>query len=243
MGRVERKKRDRKKIIIAVEILCLIALVFGVYKAINIHRINKEAAKKAETEAETGAGTKAEGEFLVLVNNDREIPEGYLDEITTVEVENGYEVDERIADDLNRMLADCREAGYSPQIISAFRTREDQEYLYDHTANKSDTAVPGHSEHECGLAVDIIDAESAGWDDPLIDEQEDTPAQKWLMENCHRYGFILRYPKDKEDITEIIYEPWHYRYVGADNAEKIMKEGICLEEYVDPDTYKEKNNE
>jgi len=131
------------------------------------------------------------------------------------------------------MLADCRAAGYSPQIISSFRTRETQQYLYDHTANKSDTAIPGHSEHECGLAADIIDADSAGWSDPLIDKQEDMPAQKWLMEHCQDYGFILRYPKDKEEITAIIYEPWHYRYVGKEHAKEIMEKGLCLEEYIE----------
>ena len=173
-----------------------------------------------------------EGEWnLILVNNEYAIPESF--KVTPVEVENGYEVDGKIADALKQMLADCRDEGYSPQIISGFRTREEQEYLYEHTANKSDTAVPGHSEHECGLAVDIIDAGSAGWADPLINEPEDMPAQKWLMDHCQNYGFILRYPKDKEKITEIIYEPWHYRYVGKEHAKKIMEKGICLEEYVE----------
>ncbi|MBR3124973.1 MAG: M15 family metallopeptidase [Mogibacterium sp.] len=154
-------------------------------------------------------------------------------DIETVEVEDGYYIDARVHDALQEMLADCREAGYSPRLISTFRTRETQQYLYDHTANKSDTAIPGHSEHECGLAADIIDAGSLGWADPLIDEQEDMPAQKWLMEHCQDYGFILRYPKDKEEITEIIYEPWHYRYVGKEHASIIKENGICLEEYLE----------
>ena len=166
-----------------------------------------------------------------MVNEWNAIPDGF--EVKTVEVEDGYEVDERICDALKEMLADCREAGYSPQIISSFRTRETQQYLYDHTANKADTALPGHSEHECGLAADIIDSDSAGWSDPLIDKQEDMPAQKWLMEHCQDYGFILRYPKDKERITGIIYEPWHYRYVGEEHAKEIMSNGLCLEEYME----------
>ena len=240
MGRVVRKKREKRLVIVAVEIVCLIALAFGAYKVIHKHIENKKEAEKPETETVTE--TKPDDELLILVNNDRAIPEGYVDSISIVEVEGGYRIDARAEEDLNRMLADCREAGYSPQIISGFRTRDEQEYLYDHTANKSDTAVPGHSEHECGLAVDIIDANSAGWSDPLIKDQEDMPAQKWLMENCSTYGFILRYPESKEDITEIIYEPWHYRYIGRENAAKYKKmndkEEICLEEYVDPDTYK-----
>lgn len=235
MSRIDRRKKKKRKLIIAIEIICLIALVFGVYM-VNQSKKQTEIVQKPEEKTET----MKTGEFLILVNNDKAIPDGYLKDKTIVETEGGYEIDGRIKTDLETMLEDCRKEGYSPQIISAFRTRETQEYLYDRTANKADTAVPGHSEHECGLAVDIIDADSAGWADPLIDEQEEMPAQKWLMENCWRYGFILRYPKDKEDITEIIYEPWHYRYVGREHAEEITEKGICLEEYVEPETYKEK---
>ena len=169
--------------------------------------------------------------YLILVNPDKAMPDDM--EVKTAFIEGGYEADARVKEPLEEMLSDCRAAGYSPQIISAFRTRADQEFLYDRTANKNDTAKPGHSEHECGLAIDIIDSASAGWADPLIDKQEDMPAQKWLMENCQNYGFILRYPKDKEDITQIIYEPWHYRYVGTEHAKAIMESGVCLEEYLD----------
>ena len=168
---------------------------------------------------------------LILVNNDHAIPDGY--EVDVVEIEDGYHVDKRIKEPLERMLADCREAGYNPAVISAYRSHEKQQELYDNTANKADTAVPGHSEHECGLSLDIVDADSLVWGDPLVDKQEEMPAQKWLMEHCQDYGFILRYPKDKEDVTEIIYEPWHYRYVGEEHAKKIMSEGICLEEYIE----------
>ena len=228
---------------VVIEAACLVALGFGVYKIASSRMeeekrseaVAEEAAKEEVLRQQETAEKKRAEELaqwnLILVNNQNAIPEDYT--IETAETESGYLVDERIKEPLEDMLADCREAGYSPQIISAFRTRETQQYLYDRTANKSDTAVPGHSEHECGLAVDIIDSASAGWGDPLIDEQEDMPAQKWLMEHCQDYGFILRYPKDKEEITEIIYEPWHYRYVGKDHAEEIMSSGLCLEEYVE----------
>jgi D-alanyl-D-alanine carboxypeptidase len=90
-------------------------------------------------------------------------------------------------------------------------------------------AVPGTSEHQLGLAVDIIDTKL--W--ALEEEQENLPAQKWLMENSWRYGFILRYPKDRIDSTGIIYEPWHYRYVGTDVAKEIYDSGMTLEEYIE----------
>ena len=237
MSRTKRR-RKKKTMIIIIEIICLLALGFGIYKTID-NRVEEQREQKA---AEEEAAKQAELEKqqkeeelkqwnLLLVNPWKAMPDDF--EVETAEVEDGYVVDERICDALKEMLADCRAAGYSPQIISSFRTRETQQYLYDHTANKDDTAIPGHSEHECGLAADIIDSGSAGWSDPLIDKQEDMPAQKWLMEHCQDYGFILRYPKDKEDITGIIYEPWHYRYVGKEHAKEIMEKGISLEEYID----------
>jgi D-alanyl-D-alanine carboxypeptidase len=90
-------------------------------------------------------------------------------------------------------------------------------------------AVPGTSEHELGLAADIYSSENMSLDE----SQVDTFTQQWLMEHCWEYGFVLRYPKDKNEITGIIFEPWHYRYVGKEHAEIIHKAGICLEEYLD----------
>ena len=89
-------------------------------------------------------------------------------------------------------------------------------------------ARPGTSEHEAGLALDIV---SESYQD-LVEAQENTPEQQWLMANAHRFGFILRYSKQKQDITGIGYEPWHYRYVGTEAAEAIHTAGICLEEYL-----------
>lgn len=238
------KKTGKLLIILVVLIGLTVAAAFAV---INRHAANvrireaEEAAKEAQRkQAEEEAAEKARKEelareksewYLILVNSDNAIPDDF--DVETVEIENGYYVDARIKDALSEMLSDCREAGYSPVIISSFRTRETQQYLYDHTANKADTAIPGHSEHECGLAADIIDADSLGWSDPLIDKQEDMPAQKWLMEHCSDYGFILRYPKGMQEKTGIIYEPWHYRYVGKKHAKIIMDKGLCLEEYLE----------
>ena len=89
-------------------------------------------------------------------------------------------------------------------------------------------AIPGTSEHQLGLAVDIVDKHSQ----VLDNSQADTPAQQWLMEHSWEYGFILRYPEGKSEITGIIYEPWHYRYVGKEAAAEIHELGLCLEEYL-----------
>lgn len=245
-----KNKKDRNLIVL---ILIMTVSIFGaaffiIHKvAVNVQleearRLAEEAQKQQEEEAareEVKLADIAEEKaqwYLLLVNEWNAMPDDF--DIETVEVEGGYVIDARVRDALAEMLSDCRDAGYSPRIVSTFRTRETQQYLYDHTANKADTAVPGHSEHECGLAADIIDADSIGWSDPLIDAQEDMPTQKWLMEHCQDYGFILRYPKDKEEITGIIYEPWHYRYVGKKHAKIIMENGLCLEEYLrDMQTY------
>ena len=251
---MNRKTRGQILLIIILIIAAAAAAMFLMHKIADDRHIEEAESTAEEPEraagetSEEGAQKQAEEEaseqarldkiaeekdqwYLILVNNQNAMPDDF--DIDTVEVEDGYYIDERVCDALQEMLADCRDAGYSPRLISTFRTRETQQYLYDHTANKSDTAVPGHSEHECGLAADIIDSGSLGWADPLIDDQEDMLAQKWLMEHCQDYGFILRYPKDKEDITEIIYEPWHYRYVGKEHAAIIQENGICLEEYLE----------
>ena len=90
-------------------------------------------------------------------------------------------------------------------------------------------AVPGTSEHQLGLALDIVD--TSNWS--LNDSQAETPAQQWLIEHSWEYGWILRYPDGKSDITGIIYEPWHYRYVGRQVAAEIHELGLCLEEYLE----------
>lgn len=131
-----------------------------------------------------------------------------------------------------------------PTICSSYRTRDKQEELFE---KKLDTllqqgyspeeaereaarwvARPGTSEHETALAVDIVDAAYQ----ILDQQQEQTPVQQWLMTHCAEYGFILRYPTDKSDLTGIGYEPWHYRYVGTEAAETITEQHLCLEEYL-----------
>lgn len=241
------KRNSRLVLFIIVLVILAVLSAFAVVKKSARLREEARAREAAEQAAEQAAREEAEREaaaqklreeiasekeewYLILVNPETAMPDDFS--IETADVEDGYVIDSRVRDALRQMLADCREAGHSPRLVSTFRTRETQQYLYDRTANKADTAVPGHSEHECGLAADIVDAGSLGWSDPLIDAQEDMPAQQWLMEHCQEYGFILRYPKDKEDITGIVYEPWHYRYVGKKHAAAIMSNGICLEEYL-----------
>lgn len=89
-------------------------------------------------------------------------------------------------------------------------------------------ARPGTSEHQLGLAVDIVSTKNQRLDR----SQENTVEQRWLIQNSWKYGFVLRYPTNKNSITGVGYEPWHYRYVGKEHAKKINELGVCLEEYV-----------
>ena len=183
----------------------------------------------------------------MLVNPWHEMEEGYEPELA--QVTWGYDEDQymdvRAADALWQMVLDCSEAGNDPFVCSGYRTMEKQQYLFNNKIArlvhdgvdpeeapgiaKMSVAVPGTSEHQLGLAADIID-----YNYPYLNQQqEEMPTQKWLMEHCWDYGFILRYPSDKSEITGIIYEPWHYRYVGVDAALEIRDLGLTLEEYLE----------
>lgn len=181
--------------------------------------------------------------LLILVNRLNYLPEGYKTE--PVSLENGQMISRECYEPLEEMLADCREAGGTPIVCSGYRPHWYQEDLFEAQINRwiyagygqeesralaaTAVAVPGTSEHELGLAADIYSSENTDLDE----SQVNTFTQKWLMENSWRYGFILRYPEHKSDITGIIFEPWHYRYVGTENAKKIFDSGLCLEEYLD----------
>lgn len=182
-------------------------------------------------------------EILTLVNPWNQVPENWSVELMTLP--NGLEIDRRCYDALMEMIGDCSAAGLTPVICSAYRTQSFQELLFNNKvaewANQGygpeearekagrQVAVPGTSEHQLGLAVDIVDISYQ-----LLDNnQENTAVQKWLMENSWKYGFILRYPTSKTDITGIVYEPWHYRYVSKEYAQDIYESGQCLEEYLE----------
>lgn len=178
---------------------------------------------------------------LLLVNKDHPIPEDHAPELTYV---GNYRFDIRAAAALRDMLAAAQAEGLSPIVCSAYRSVDYQTTLYENQVSKylgqgysqadaerlagTKVAVPGTSEHHTGLAADIVALSYQH----LEKDQENTAEAIWLRDNCHRFGFILRYPEDKQDVTGIIYEPWHYRYVGVDAATQIMEQGLCLEEYL-----------
>jgi len=179
---------------------------------------------------------------LLLVNPWNKLPEGYTVELKSLA--NGLKVDARIYDDLSAMLGACFDAGLHPVVCSAYRSNATQQRLHNNKIARLMAsgygreaavqeagrwvAAPGTSEHQTGMALDIVSYSYQN----LTQKQEETAEQKWLMEHCWEYGFILRYPSDKSEVTGIGYEPWHYRYVGRDTAMAIRESGLCLEEYL-----------
>lgn len=183
-------------------------------------------------------------EDILLVNKENPLPDTYRPELVKLR-SYGVEVAQEMYEDLTDMLNDGEAEGLVFWVASGYRSMERQRELLDEDIEAlmrrgsspseayeevvQETMPVGCSEHATGLAVDIV-----AKDYQILDEkQERTEEIQWLQENCSRYGFILRYPKGKEDITKVSYESWHFRYVGKAAAEEIMESGSTLEEYLE----------
>lgn len=260
-GRLQRKQKQiqfRKRVLMCFFFggLCFAALI-GFSLGNYIKGIQYDKTKTASAYADRqnskrqvasmqnevkASSTDSEDWRLVLVNPWHRLPASH--KIVLTQLKNGQAVDQRCYPDLQQMMDDCRAAGLLPLICSSYRSQETQQRLFNdkiselatqgYSAEKAKTqaatvvALPGTSEHELGLALDIVDTNNQNLDT----NQENTPVQRWLKKNSWKYGFILRYPTSKSKITGIIYEPWHYRYVGKEVAREIFNRGICLEEYL-----------
>ena len=190
--------------------------------------------------------------LLTLVNNNVALPENWEDtlEVKTADTSTGKELATVAADAFINMKNAAAADGIELMLCSGYRSVEYQTGLFNdekqkwldeglseqeaYDKAKTVVAVPGYSEHNSGLAADIVTPKHQNLDDAF----GDTDAAKWLFEHAPEYGFILRYPENKQAITGIIYEPWHYRYVGVENAKAITASGLCLEEYVDQNVQK-----
>lgn len=180
---------------------------------------------------------------LILVNKQHPIPEDY--DFTLATIKGSQRCDERIIDDLLAMMQAAKDAGITLVIRSPYRSDARQEYLFDRKIKQymgrgmsymdafklsSQTVqVPNSSEHQIGLSLDIV----CDYYGELLQGFGDTEAGIWMEEHCAEFGFIVRYPKGKEFITSVEYEPWHFRYVGVEAATIIMEREITLEEFVE----------
>ena len=180
--------------------------------------------------------------YLLLANAENPLPQDWS--IQTEEVQNGYEMDKRAAPAMREMIQAAKEDGVELMLCSAYRSIEKQQQLFDrsqqaymaqgmseeeaYAKTATETAIPGTSEHQTGLAADIVTPTYQMLDAGFAD----TPAGQWLSEHATEYGFVLRYPQDKQEVTGIIYESWHYRFVGKTHAKLMKESGLCLEEYL-----------
>lgn len=244
-------------------LLVLALVIFGVVKLVGFIKEKGKAplsnssvstAQPASTGGSQPASTPAdpvsatpqsEDWLLTLVNNNVPLPEGWQIETEVAEESNQKELAAVAAQAYKQMKQAAAAEGIDLLLCSGYRTVEYQQNLFDqqkkkwldkgyseedaYNEAKKVVAVPGYSEHNSGLAADIVTPTHQNLDDAY----GATEAAKWLFQHAPEYGFILRYPENKQAITGIIYEPWHYRYVGVENAKAITASGKCLEEYLD----------
>ena len=173
---------------------------------------------------------------FILASADHTLPEGYAPEGPTKVGDTECPIDSRIADNLRSFANDCKAAGNPVYLSSGYRSYSEQKMLFDAKVEQygeemAATIVlpPGTSEHQTGLCSDITDVYRSPKNPAELSE---TATFKWLNAHCEEYGFILRYPENKQDITKVIYEPWHFRYVGETAAKYIKENDLCLEEFL-----------
>lgn len=180
--------------------------------------------------------------YMKLANYNNRLDAEFVPEVT--EIENEEYFDSRAAESLKALIQAARDAGYGVYFCSGYRSYEIQHIIYwrhideyteagmteeeAHALTLLSVNYPGASEHQLGLAADILEYDGQ----PMLPDIGGSGLMLWLEENCADYGFIIRYPEGKTDITGISYEPWHLRYVGSEAARYIMEKGICLEEFL-----------
>ena len=193
----------RQIIRIILALICVSVLIFFIIRYVPWSRNDDEA------------------ELLRLVSESNPLAEEFRPELIEVE---GVAVSESCAEALRQMLAAAEEAGCSPVLLDGYLSRQEQQERADRAEAIS---TPGADEHELGLTVDIVDKSHQQRDMELT--ESDT--YKWLSRHCWEYGFVIRYPEDKSDVTGREFMPWHYRYVGIESAQLMQELQLCLEEY------------
>lgn len=232
-----RRKRNARASIITLLVSAVVVFavwfVAGGTKSKNKDVVSGVASQPAVSQTASAVSPVGASEWnLILVNDQHLLPLDYTLP-GLVEIVPGQEVDGRIAAITTKMLEDAKAAGVTIQICSAYRSVPQQERIYSREPKQEpgtpvSVQAPRASEHHTGLAIDVNCPEF-----PALEEGfENTEAFRWLSEHAQEYGFILRFPRGKESLTGVIYEPWHYRYVGVSHAENIKERKICLEEYL-----------
>lgn len=248
----KRRKRRIKKLRLLIVVIFVVILLFIIgkiktKKQENIVPENEELATNYENEVpaqnlvetEEKKPNKIDDWRLILVNHDHALPENFSPELTSIDKIRKF--DSRAIDELKQMMNQMKKDGITNVWVqSAYRSVDKQEDVFERrvkeymrqgkTREEAEEFVlqtinkPGTSEHNLGLAVDF------NYVDYDFDQ---TAGFKWLKENAENYGFVLRYAKEKESITKVDYEPWHWRFVGKEHAAQMNERNMCLEEYVE----------
>ena len=238
----------KRKICIAAGLLMLLAA--ALYLVLLMPQNARDEQGRMQQPAETAVEETAEVEISEQQKKETDLPDIDIDswEYVLVNAEHsigeyapelgefeGQKLDQRILEPMQSFVAGARAEGLSVFLSSGYRGFEEQQYLFNRKVEQygeeqAATIVsrPGTSEHQTGLACHITDEYYELKNESL----ENTALYQWMSRHCQEYGFIVRYPKDKEKITGIIYEPWHFRYVGVEAATYMVEHNLCLEEFV-----------
>ena len=240
---IKRKKHVSTPVVIILGVLLLGGAIFGWYKITKTVSYPKADIvegdfPKKQQDPQISQNYAPElsleqsANLTVVVNKKHALPSTYIPELTYI---RGVQMRPEAALAIGSLLADAEKAGFNTKIISGYRSYKTQENVYNGYVSRdgqtqADTysARPGHSEHQTGLAADVGNA-SGYCDLEICFGQTDFGA--WLAENAANYGFIIRYPEGKENVTGYQYEPWHIRFVGVDIAKNIIASGKTLDEY------------
>lgn len=234
-----RKKRILRRVIfLSMMIIIMIVCTKKLHKADFSEHVEADYQEAAESSVVEKEPKEIHDWRLTLVNYENVLPENY--EMELVNIDKIRKIDARVFDELHQMLEHMKQDGITNVWVqSAYRSVERQEDLFErkikeymeqgNTREQAEILAlqainkPGTSEHNLGLAVDF---------NYVKGDFDTTKGFAWLMEHAQEYGFVLRYGKEKEAITKVEYEPWHWRYVGKEHAVKMNELGMCLEEYV-----------
>lgn len=244
---MKNKNKRYKKNVKTIKILLIIILLFLIYFFINNDYKKNNIVDDIKKDTHISEKTKKDNEInsfsLILVNKENKLPNDFT--VNLKDIGGNNKIDERIYDNFINMMNAAKSDNIDLLVISSYRTVERSEYLFNRQVNmylndgytkeeaekeaEKWVARPYTSEHHTGLALDIVTPTYTSLDHGY----KETKAAKWLFDNAYKYGFVLRYPEDKIEITKYTFEPWHYRFVGISNA-KVMKElNLCLEEYLE----------
>lgn len=260
--RKRRRRRRNRRILLVLLVILLLGTAWGITRAIEHWTATAPSSSQSQSapaptappaSQSTPSSSQPQSEstdvpasadpLLILANKDNPLPADYAPDLAYLEG-GSYQMQSEAAAAFDRMKNAANATGLHLMACSTYRSVERQTELFnaeiqkwmgqgmDEAAAREQAAtvvmVPGCSEHNTGLAVDV----GSITNQRVEEDFENEPEFAWLQEHAAEYGFILRYPADKVEVTGVTYEPWHYRYVGVENAQKIKESGLCLEEYL-----------